>query len=298
MPARAGRMGAPQPNGVTMRKRSVALIIVASILIVAVGGVYWFGRSLFHEPAAKGVDSLIGEVGGTRVVGVFAHPDDEQTVNGLFTRAKTHDDAYTYMVTATRGEAGTQAPVVGRQKDLGTIRMAESLKNSFNMGVDGHEVWDLPHGGVPQEDEDELVDRVADVLREQRPDVVVAFWPASGATGHKDHMEMGRITELAILQVTEDDEDYTGPTHIVYTISPTKALTMFGGEAGVFVTENQPKPTHSMPAEVQKKHEGWAIHASQENYMQESYILPTWLIYALWDNEFYLVRELAEDPLD
>ncbi|WP_168220009.1 MULTISPECIES: PIG-L deacetylase family protein [unclassified Salinibacterium] len=281
-----------------MRKRTVALIIVASILIVAVGGVYWFGRSLFHEPSAQGVDSVIGEVGGTRVVGIFAHPDDEQTVNGLFTRAKTHDDAYTYMVTATRGEAGTQVPVVARQKDLGTVRMAESLKNSFNMGVDGHEVWDYPDGGVPQSEEEELVERVADVLRQQKPDVVVAFWPESGATGHKDHMEMGRITELAILQVAEDDGAYTGPSHVVYTISPTKALTMFGGDAGAFVAENQPEPTHSMPAEVQKKHEGWAIHASQENYMQETYILPTWLIYALWDSEFYSVRDLAEDPLD
>ncbi|AWB90240.1 hypothetical protein C2138_12400 [Salinibacterium hongtaonis] len=39
------------------------------------------------------------------------------------------------------------------------------------------------------------------------------------------------------------------------------------------------------------------IGASQENYMQESYILPTWLIYALWDNEFHLVRDLEKDPV-
>lgn len=281
-----------------MRKRTVALIITASILIVAIGGAYWAGRSMFHEPSAVGVDSVIGEIGGTRVVGIFAHPDDEQTVNGLFTRAKTQDDAYTYMVTATRGEAGEQSPVVARQEDLGTVRMAEALKNSFNLGVDGHEVWDYPDGGVPAEDEAELVDRVAEVLREQRPDVVVAFWPESGATGHKDHMAMGHITELAIKQVAEDAASYSGPDRIVYTISPTTALTMFGGEAGEFVAANQPPPTHAMPAEVGKKHEGWAIHASQENYMQESYILPTWLIYALWDNEFYFVRDLAEDPLD
>ncbi|PWB97683.1 hypothetical protein [Homoserinimonas hongtaonis] len=39
------------------------------------------------------------------------------------------------------------------------------------------------------------------------------------------------------------------------------------------------------------------IGASQENYMQESYILPTWLIYALRDNEFHLVRDLEKDPV-
>jgi len=177
------------------------------------------------------------------------------------------------------------------------VRMAEALKNSFNLGVDGHEVWGYPDGGVPEVDEDELVDRVAGVLTTQRPDVVVAFWPESGATGHKDHMEMGRITELAIKQLAAGSGSYTGPDHIVYTISPTKALSMFGGEAGAFVVENQPDPTHAMSPEVSKKFEGLDIQSSQSNYMQESYYLPTWLIYALWDQEFYLVRDLAEDPL-
>jgi LmbE family N-acetylglucosaminyl deacetylase len=280
-----------------VRKRHIVLIVIAAVLVVILAGAYWAGRHLFYEPTAQGVDSVIGEIGGERVVGIFAHPDDEQTVNGLFSRAKSHDDAYTYMVTATRGEAGHQTPVVARQEDLGVVRMAEALKNSFNLGVDGHEVWEYPDGGVPQVDEDELVDRVAGVLKSQRPDVVVAFWPESGATGHKDHMEMGRITELAIKQLAEGSGSYTGPDHIVYTISPTKALSMFGGEAGAFVVENQPDPTHAMSAEVSKKFEGWDIHASQSNYMQESYYLPTWLIYALWDQEFYLVRDLAEDPL-
>jgi LmbE family N-acetylglucosaminyl deacetylase len=280
-----------------MRKRTLALIVVAALLLVLGGGAYWAGRHLFYEPTARGVDSVIGEVGGTRVVGIFAHPDDEQTVNGLFARAGSHDDAYTYLVTATRGEAGHQTPVVARQEDLGVVRMAEALKNSFNLGVDGHEVWDYPDGGVPEVDDEELVDRVVGVLKKQKPDVVVAFWPASGATGHQDHMEMGRITELAIEQLSEGSGSYRGPGHIVYTISPTKALSLFGGDAGAFVVANQPAPTHAMPAEVGTKHEGWKIHASQSNYMQEAYYLPTWLIYSLWDQEFYYVRDLASDPL-
>lgn len=280
-----------------MRRR--ILIIAGSIvgiLALLVGGLYWAGRSLFHEPTARGVDSVIGELGGTRVLGVFAHPDDEQTVNGLFWRASQRDGAYTAMITATKGEAGEQAPVVGRQEDLGTIREAEALKNSFNLGVDRHVVWDYPDGGVLDVDEQELVDRVADELKTVRPDVVVAFWPESGATGHPDHMRMGLVTEKAIAQVADEGGSYAGPRWIVYTISPTQALTMFGGERGAFVVENQPDPEYAMSAEVQKKHEGWAIHASQENYMQETYLLPTWLIYLLWDQEFYHVRDLEADP--
>lgn len=281
-----------------MRKRWIALIVVASVLVVLLAGVYWAGRHLFHMPTAKGVDSVVGELGGTRVLGVFAHPDDEQTVNGLFWRAKQRDGAYTAMITATRGEAGHQTPVVARQDDLGDIRKAEALKNSFNLGVDEHVVWDYPDGGVPDVDEEELVDRVASVMKRVRPDVVVAFWPESGATGHPDHMQMGHITELAIAQLAEEGGSYRGPDHIVYTISPTTALSIFGGEAGAFVVDNQPDPEYGMSAEVSKKHEGWAIHASQADYLQDAYYLPAWLVYLLWDQEFYHVRDLTADPLD
>ncbi|RZS63359.1 GlcNAc-PI de-N-acetylase [Agromyces ramosus] len=280
-----------------MRKRTVALLVIAAVVLALVGGVYWAGRHLFHEPTATGVESVVGEIGGTRVLGVFAHPDDEQSVNGLFLRAKQRDGAYTAMITATEGEAGHQTPVVARDEDLGDIRRAEALKNSFNLGVDRHVVWDYPDGGVPGVDEQELVDRVAAEMRRVRPDVVVGFWPESGATGHEDHMRMGRITELAIAQLEEAGGSYAGPSHLVYTISPSTALSIFGGETGKFVVEHQPEPEYAMPAEVQAKHEGWTIHASQANFLQEAYLLPTWLVYALWDQEFYTVRDLEADPL-
>ena len=280
-----------------MRKRTVALLVIAAVVLALVGGVYWAGRHLFHEPTARGVDSVIGELGGTRVLGVFAHPDDEQTVNGLFWRAKRDDGAYTAMITATQGEAGEQSPTVGRQSDLGEIREAEALKNSFNLGVDRHVVWDYPDGGVPEVDEDELVERVVAEMKKVRPDVVVGFWPESGATGHADHMRMGEVTERAIAELAASDGDYRGPKHLVYTISPSTALSIFGGDQGAFVVANQPKPELAMSAEPQKKHEGWSIHASQANFMQESYLLPTWLVYLLWDQEFYTVRDLEADPL-
>ena len=281
----------------SLSKRSIAWLVTAGVLLTLIVGVYWAGRSLFHEPTARGVDSVIGEIGGTRVLGVFAHPDDEQTVNGLFWRAKHHDGAYTAMVTATRGELGEQSPVVARQSDLAVVREAEALKNSFHLGVDAHEVWQYPDGGVPAVSEEEIVDRLVGVMDLVKPDVVVGFWPESGATGHKDHMQMGRVTELAIAELAARDSGYAGPSHLVYTISPTKALEIFGGEVGSFVAENQPNPEYAMSAEVGKKKDGWKIHASQEHYLQKAYMLPPWLAYLFWDNEFYHVRHLGADPI-
>jgi hypothetical protein len=44
-------------------------------------------RRLFTEPGAAPVPSLTAALGARRVVGVFAHPDDEQLVTGLLLRA-------------------------------------------------------------------------------------------------------------------------------------------------------------------------------------------------------------------
>jgi LmbE family N-acetylglucosaminyl deacetylase len=158
------------------------------------------------------VASVVGELGAKRVLGVFAHPDEEQLVTGFFSYAKEKDGAFTSLVTGTQGEAGHQVPVVARQQDLGIVRKAEALKNGFALGIDDQEVWDYPDGGVPEVPMEELVARVVARMVAVQPDLVVTFWPASGATGHKDHMRMGLVAETAAKQVRAQAADgYAGP---------------------------------------------------------------------------------------
>jgi LmbE family N-acetylglucosaminyl deacetylase len=137
-----------------------ALLAAAALFAAAAGaGCLWLA-SLFSEPGAAAVPSLAGALGAQRVLGVFAHPDDEQLVTGLLVRAKQRDGAFTALVTATRGEAGEQAPVLARQRDLAAVREAELLKNGFALGVDEQEVWSYPDGGVPEVPQGELVARI------------------------------------------------------------------------------------------------------------------------------------------
>ncbi|MCI0669127.1 MAG: PIG-L family deacetylase, partial [Myxococcaceae bacterium] len=235
---------------------------MVALLLLAVGGAFAWAKSLFREPSAQRVDSVIGALGARRVLGFFAHPDDEQLLNGFYLHA-ARDGAHTALVTMTRGEAGHQTPVVARQKDLGVVRHAEALKNGYALQIDDQEVWDYPDGGVPGVPEEELVTRIADVIRRERPDVVLTFWPRSGATGHADHMQVGKLTAQAVRQVRGEAQpgQYAGPRWIVYPTTPTKALTLFGGKTGRFVADNQPKPTYVMPGEVDSKRAGWTIHA-------------------------------------
>lgn len=271
----------------------IAGVVLAIVGIVLVAGVLYM-RAYFSVPEAKGVASVAGEIGAKRVLGVFAHPDDEQLVTGLFSAAKERDGAFTAMITGTKGEAGTQVPVVARQKDLGAVRKAEALKSGFALGIDEQEVWDYPDGGVPEVPVEEIIAEIDARIVQHQPDLVVTFWPASGATGHKDHMRMGLAAETAVKQarVKLAGSAYRGPRWIAYVITPPNGLRSFGGEAGMFVAENQPDATHAMPGDVDAKLRGWKIHASQENYVQAAYGFPDWLLYLLWDQEYYRVVDL------
>lgn len=277
-----------------MLKRIVIIagVVVGVLALVLAAGVFYM-RTYFSAPTAKAVASVVGEIGAKRVLGVFAHPDDEQLVTGFFSYAREKDQAFTALVTGTKGEAGHQVPTVARQQDLGVVRKAEALKNGFALGIEDQEVWDYPDGGVPEVPMEEIVARVAAKIDAVKPDLVVTFWPASGATGHKDHMRMGLVAETAVKQVRAQASGvYRGPRWIAYVITPPNGLRAFGGATGKFVADNQPDATHAMPGNVGAKLRGWKIHASQENYVQAAYGFPDWLLYLLWDQEFYRVVDL------
>lgn len=268
-------------------------IIVGVLAIAALAGVLYM-RTYFSADGAKSVASVVGEAGAKRVLGVFAHPDDEQLVTGFFSYAKEKDGAFTSLVTGTKGEAGHQVPTVARQQDLGIVRKAEALKNGFALGIDDQEVWDYPDGGVPEVPMEELVARVVAKIVAVQPELVVTFWPASGATGHKDHMRMGLVAETAVKQVrAQASGGYRGPKWIAYVITPPNGLRAFGGDTGKFVADNQPDATHAMPGNIAAKMRGWKIHASQENYVQAAYGFPDWLLYLFWDQEFYRLVDLS-----
>ena len=83
-------------------------------------------------------------------------------------------------------------PSLATRETLGAVREEEDRRSWVTLGrtPDRHEWLRYPDHGLADVPFDELVERVAAILREERPDVVITFG-ADGITGHPDHITIG-----------------------------------------------------------------------------------------------------------
>lgn len=201
------------------KRLAYTILIVMFIVLIPLFALNW----MFEEFDAEDVPSIAHHFGAKSVLGVFAHPDDEQLVTGFLIHSSQDDGIKSAVVTATKGEAGTPLPQISRYEDLGAVRKAEALKNTWALGVDHHDVLDFPDSGVESVPLKELTEAVALRFLTHKPDLVVTFWPESGFSDHPDHKRMGLIAERVTLDLRANPIDgYAGPSHIAYILAPTK----------------------------------------------------------------------------
>lgn len=134
-----------------------------------------------------------------RVLGLFAHPDDEVfCVGGTIARAGAAG-AETAIVSLTEGEAGEiRDSTVATRRTLGATRAKELMASSAALGVAHTKCLDLGDGNLARMAFTELVERVQVTLESFDPDVVVTFGD-DGGFGHPDHM----FSSLATLAARE-----------------------------------------------------------------------------------------------
>ena len=148
---------------------------------------------------------------------VHAHPDDESiSTGGAMLRA--HQDGHrVVLVTGTRGEEGEihNLDEATTRPRLAEVRTEELRAACEVLGVDRQEFLgyrDSGMDGTPANDDPasfhqaplaETAERLAEILREERPDVVVTYTP-DGTYGHPDHVKAHRTT-LAALDRLRDE---------------------------------------------------------------------------------------------
>ncbi|HEU4334740.1 MAG TPA: PIG-L family deacetylase, partial [Candidatus Eisenbacteria bacterium] len=138
-----------------------------------------------------------------RLIAVMAHPDDESLgVGGTLARYAA-EGAETYVLTATRGQAGRfrggkegEDPAHPGRDELARIRAEELRAASSILGV--REVVQLGYddGLLDRADPREAVRSIAGHYRRLKPQVAVTF-PPDGAYGHPDHIAVSQFATAA-----------------------------------------------------------------------------------------------------
>jgi LmbE family N-acetylglucosaminyl deacetylase len=179
-----------------------------------------------------------------RLLGIFAHPDDEGTMSGAMLQYSI-SGVETGLVCATRGEVGEIAdPALATPENLGEVREGELRAAAEVLGV--RNLWFLGYrdsgmAGTPDNEDSrsfaqassaEVVDKLVGIIRQFRPQVIATF-DETGGYGHPDHIAIYRHTTSAFYAAA-DAVQYPehGPAHLVsklyYTAFPRSFVRQIG----------------------------------------------------------------------
>lgn len=133
-----------------------------------------------------------------KLLAVLAHPDDESLGFGGTLARYAVEGVETYLVTATRGEAGRFGSLgkSGDPVEVGCVREAELRAAANVLGIREVSILGYPDGGIDQVPSALAIRAIASHIRRIQPHVIVTFGP-EGGYGHPDHIAVSQFTTAA-----------------------------------------------------------------------------------------------------
>jgi len=132
-----------------------------------------------------------------KLLAVFAHPDDESFICGGTLAKYASLGVEIILVSATRGEMGRRMghpPYVNRES-MPAIREKELQHACEELGIHQLIFFDIRDKTVEFMDPESLTARIASLMEEVKPDVVLTFHEKLG--GHPDHCAIGKAATAA-----------------------------------------------------------------------------------------------------
>ena len=142
------------------------------------------------------------------LLGVYAHPDDEQGVTGLLHKY-VNDGVNVSLVYGTRGEAGEIAPGVNAtEENLGEVREEEMRCAAEKIGIHNLFFLNYRDSGMMDTAENqnqhnlwnadlfEVTEKLVKIIRVHKPHVILTF-DANGGYGHPDHIKIHQAALMA-----------------------------------------------------------------------------------------------------
>lgn len=148
------------------------------------------------------------------LLGIYAHPDDEQIMSGVFAKAAA-EGIRTGLICTTRGEYGEIAdPALATPENLGEVRENELRAASAVLGIKylyfldyKDSGWfDKPENTAPDSfnmaDPEQATGDIVKLIREFKPAIIVTFDP-TGGYGHLDHVQVCKLTVRAFREASD-----------------------------------------------------------------------------------------------
>ena len=163
-----------------------------------------------------------GPVSARRLLGVFAHPDDEVFCAGGTMAQAAEAGAEVMIVSATRGERGQIRDArVATRRTLGAVREGELGAAAAELGVQRVQVLTYPDGTL-QHHRSSLGAAIAGIMRHFDPDTVITFG-ADGGYGHPDHVAISELTTEAFRAHVRD---HNRGQRLYHAIFPPRRTSM------------------------------------------------------------------------
>lgn len=141
----------------------------------------------------------------SQVLVVFPHPDDEAFgVSGTIAKYTGSGTRVTYAC-MTLGEMGRNLgnpPFTTREK-LPIIRKMELQEAAAAIGIQDLRMMGLRDKTVEFEDEDQLANRITNMINELHPSLIITFYP--GYSVHPDHEACGRAVVKAVSRMDRSE---------------------------------------------------------------------------------------------
>ena len=179
-----------------------------------------------------------------RLLGVFAHPDDESFGPGGTLAKYASEGADVHVIIATDGIAGSveEGMELEGHETLAQVRSEELSDAAVALGITS--IWSLPYRdsgmrGAPENEHpqaliqqpmDDLVDELTDYMVRLQPHVVITHDP-SGGYGHPDHICVCEATTTAFHRLAKsrnavNGDRYSYPQKLYYSVFDKRVLKL------------------------------------------------------------------------
>ena len=150
-----------------------------------------------------------------RLLGVFAHPDDEVFCAGGTMARAAEAGAEVMIISATRGERGQiRDPAAATRLTLGAVRERELRAAAAELGVQHVQVLAYPDGTLPHH-RSALGAAIEAIMRRFDPDTIITFG-ADGGYGHPDHVAISELATRAFRALVRDHNQGQRLYHAVF----------------------------------------------------------------------------------